>query len=163
MDTWNAMKGFSLIELVMVIVLISILAVFAMPLWTGSTINIAAQADQLAADILYTQSLSLTSGQRYYLIEITASTYQIRNSAGTAITYPGTGKTTITLNSGITFGSFTNLPNNLVAFDGQGIPYTTSTTPGTALATAGQMPLTASGTTTKTIFITPGTGMVYIQ
>ena len=157
------MNGFSLIELVIVILITSILGVFTMPLWTDSSINVGAQADQLAADILYTQSLALTSGQRYYLIRTSGTAYQIRNSAGTPIPYPGTTKTTITLNTGISFGTLVNLPNNLVAFDGKGIPYTTSTTPGTALASIAQIPLTATGSTTKTVRISPRTGMVQIQ
>lgn len=157
------MSGFSLIELVIVTIIASILAVFVLPLWTGSTVNVAGQADQLAADIMYTQSLALTTGQRYYLSRASATTYQIKNSAGTAIAYPGTNLTTITLKSGVSFGSFVNLPNNLIAFDGKGSPYTTSTSPGTALASTAQIPLTASGTTTKTILIYPGTGVVLIQ
>ena len=156
------MNGFSLMELVIVILITAILSVFTMPLWTGSSINVGAQADQLAADILYTQSLAMSSGQRYYLIRTSSTAYQIRNSTGTAIAYPGTTRTTITLNTGVTFGTFTNLPSNLIAFDGKGIPYTTSTSPGTALAAVAQIPLTATGSTTKTVRITPRKGMVQI-
>ncbi len=39
-----------------------------------------------------------------------------------------TGGTTLTL-SQVSFGSLGNLPNSLVAFDSQGVPYTTSTLP----------------------------------
>lgn len=154
--------GFTLIELVIVIVIAGILAGFAAPLWTGMQIPIGAQADQLVADILYTQNLAVSKNQRYYLIRTSTTTYQIRNSAGTPITYPGTGSTTITLQSGITFGTLVNLPNSLIAFDGRGIPYTTSTIPGTALAAIAQIPLTSAGTPTKTIYISPRTGWVRV-
>ncbi len=155
-------KGFSLIELVMVIVIIAILAAFAVPFWTSASLSVDSQANQLAGDIMYTQSLALASGQRYYLIQMSSKTYQIRNGSGTAIAYPGTGNTTITLASGITFGTLVNLPNNLVEFDGDGIPYSTTSTPGTPLSSAAQIPVTGFGAT-KTATITPRTGWVQLS
>jgi prepilin-type N-terminal cleavage/methylation domain-containing protein len=59
-------KGFTLIELVIVIVLIGIIAVFAAPrLGNISSTKAAAFADKLRADIRYAQSLAMTRNQRY--------------------------------------------------------------------------------------------------
>jgi hypothetical protein len=72
------------------------------------------------------------------------------------------GNTTETLNSGITFGTFTNLPSNLIAFDSNGAPYTNTSLPGTALSSTATMPLTGDGST-ETISISPQTGRVTIS
>ena|SRR5690348_15244300 len=150
--------GFSLIELVMVIMIISILAVTVFIRWPGTTINIEAQSTELQNDIRYAQALSMTEGQRFRWVEISSTTYQIQNGSGTAILLPS-GKTTVTLGSGITFGALGNLPNNLVAFDGKGAPYVDTGSPGTALTTAATIPLTTTGAST-TVTITPETGSV---
>ena len=157
----DVLKGFTLIELVMVLILISILAVFASINWPGRSINLAAQAEQLVNDIRYAQTLGMTKGQRYRWVKTSATSYQITNNSGTAIIMPS-GGTTITLGTGISFGTLINLPNNLIAFDGQGIPYIDTATPGTALAANASIPLTADGQT-KTIVVSPQTGRVIIQ
>lgn len=156
------MKGFTLIELIIVIVIVSILAAMPFLNWPSSSISLAGQAQQLANDIRYAQSLAMTKAQRYRLVISTGSnSYQILNSAGTAILF-SSGSTTVTLNSGISFGTLSNLPNSLIAFDGNGIPYTTTGSPGTALAADASIPLQSSGNTT-TVVITPLTGRVNIQ
>lgn len=129
--------------------------------WPGSTINIGAQAQQLASDIRYTQSLSMTKNQRYRFTIISTSTYQIMNSSGSPVRN-AMGALTTTLNNGITFGSLTNLPNNLIAFDGNGNPYTDTGTPGTLLASSASIPL-VSGSNTQTLVISPQTGRVLVQ
>lgn len=155
----QSQSGFTLIELLAVIVIAGILALMVTLQWpTG--INLGGQARQLANDIRYTQGLAMTKGQRYYLIKQSATTYQILNAAGTPILLP-TGSTTMTLNSGITFGTFTNLPNNLIAFDSRGTPYTTSTSPGTALAATATMTL-VSGSASSSVTISPQTGQVSV-
>jgi len=153
--------GFTLLELVFVLILMSILSVGIYLKWPGSIINLGGQAYQLADDLRYTQTLSMTTGQRYRLVKTSANTYQIVNFAGTAIKL-AMGNTSVTLNSGITFGTLTNLPNSLVEFDGLGGPYTTATVPGTALTSIATIPLTA-GSDTVTVNITPETGRVFVQ
>lgn len=154
-------KGFTLIELVIVLILLSILATATYIQWPATTINLGAQADQLAADIRYAQSLSMTKGERYRLVKTSSTAYQITNSAGTPILL-ARGNTTMTLNSAITFGTLTNLPNNLIVFDGKGAPYVTTGSPGTALSSTATLPL-VSGAETKTVAITPETGRVIVQ
>src|SRR5687767_8595075 len=124
------MKGFTLMELIIVLSIIGILATTVVLKWPTGSINPAIQAAQLANDIQYTQALAMNKGERFYLISLTNTTYAIRNSAGTTVTL-GMGNTIVTLNAGITFGSFSGLPNNLIAFDSSGTPYTDTASPGT--------------------------------
>lgn len=155
------LAGFTLLEFIITLIILSILMVGVYIAWPGLTVSLDAQAYQLASDIRYTQALSMSKGERYRFVKLSSTTYQITNSAGTAIILPR-GVTTITLNSGITFGTLTNLPNNLIAFDGKGIPYTDTGSPGTALSSTATLPLTASGET-KTVSVTPETGRVSVS
>lgn len=154
-------RGFTLIELAIVIIVIAIIGVVSFMKWTGTDINVGGQAKQLASDISYTQSLAMTKGVRYYLIITGTNTYQIRNASGSAQTL-AMGNTTVTLNTGITFGSLTNLPNSLIAFDGKGAPYTTASSPGTTLSGTATIPLITSSST-RTVSIAPTTGYVSVS
>ncbi len=153
-------SGFTMVELVLVITIIAILAVFSLPRWSAS-INPNAAAEQLAADIRYTQSLAMTHGQRYRLNLVAPNNYSITTITGTAIPSSVTGANTVTLDSYVVFGTFTNLPGNLIAFDGQGIPYTNAAAT-TALATTATIPVTGGGSATRTIQISPTTGRVTV-
>jgi prepilin-type N-terminal cleavage/methylation domain-containing protein len=153
-------RGFTIIELVLVIMVIAILATFAAPKLFTTSITTAAQAQQLCNDIKYTQALSMTSGQRYYLIINSSTTYQIRTRTGTPIIL-AKGATTQTLAYGISFATLTNLPNNLIEFDGKGSPYIDTALPGTALVATATIPLVGNGQT-STITISPETGRVAV-
>jgi len=158
----HKIQGFTLIELIIVIIIIAILAVLPFFNWPAASISLDGQAQQLANDIRYTQSLSMTKAQRYRLVITTGtSSYQILNSSGTVARF-ASGNTTVTLNTGISFGTLTNLPNSLIVFDGDGTPYTDTGAPGTALAANASIPLQSSGST-KTVVITPLTGKVNVQ
>ena len=158
----HKIDGFTLIEVLMTIVIVSILAIlpfFSMP---ATSINLDGQAQQLAHDIRYTQSLSMTKSQRYRLqLNTGTNSYQIVNGAGTAVLL-ASGSTTVTLNTGISFATLTNLPNNMIVFDGDGVPYTDTSIPGTALSANASITLQSSGSS-KTVVITPLTGKVNVQ
>lgn len=153
--------GFTLIELILVIIITSILAVGVYISWPAVTIDLEAQAQQIANDIRYAQMLSMSKGERYRFVRISSTSYQITNGSGSAILLP-TGSTAATLYTGITFDAFTQLPNNLIAFDGKGIPYVDTGSPGTALSSTATIPITSNGET-RTISITPNTGYASLQ
>ena len=74
-------KGFTLIELVMVIVLLGILAVYAAPrLGNIFSMKGASFTDKLRADIRYAQNLAMTSGLRSR-VTLTAGSYAVTSSA----------------------------------------------------------------------------------
>jgi prepilin-type N-terminal cleavage/methylation domain-containing protein len=151
-----AAGGFTLIELIIVILLLTILSVMLMPKWTSTGTTLNYDARRILNDIRYTQALSVATGQRYRWVKVSSTVYQILNESGTAIVLPS-GSTQVTLTNGVTIGTLTNLPNNLVAFNSMGAPYTTATMPGTALATTANIPVTVSGIT-RTIVINATTG-----
>lgn len=161
MSAFNRFEAFTLIEFTIVLIIVSILSVFVFSSWQGDTISLEGQAQQIANDLRYTQALAMTRGERFRWVRISTNTYQIQNNAGTAVML-ARGSGTVTLMGGITFGSFTNLPNNLVAFDGLGVPYTDTSSPGTALSSAASISITLSGQT-KSIVVTPETGRVVVQ
>lgn len=154
-------QGFSLIELAIIITVLGILALWISIDWPVSTINLSAQADQLMSDLRYTQSLSMSKGERYQWVMTASNAYQMVDSNGLPLLLAN-GQTKITLTSGITFGTLINLPQQLLAFDGHGIPYITSGRPGTALANTALIPLVAAGQM-ATVTITPQTGRVTKQ
>ena len=161
MKSWMKRNtAFTLIELIVVILIAAILAAIAVARWPGGRINLNATAQQLASDIRYTQTLAMSRAQDYRL-NVTASTYSITTGGGTAVNNPITGSANVALPSGTTITiSPTNLPNNLIAFDSQGIPYTDSTTAAT-LGSAAVITLTSNSLTT-TVTIQPQTGRVTV-
>ena len=86
-------SGFSAFELVLVLVMVGLLAVFALPrVFTTESITLPAAAARLAASIRYTQSLAMSRGQRYR-INFTGATYQITDMGGAPIVQPLTAST----------------------------------------------------------------------
>lgn len=145
--------GFTIFELVITLVIIAVIGVFVVFNWPGLSINLDGQAQQLASDLRYTQTLAMTNGQRYKLVT-TGNTYQIQNNSGTPV--PLLQGTTVTLYSGITFGTLTT---STIIFDGKGRPYDGSSV---LLSSAANFPLTAEGQT-ETVVVTQNTGRVTVQ
>ncbi len=150
--------GFTLIEIIIVmLVMVIVVAYVAIKYSSNTSLRLNGAARQLANDIGYAQSQAMTSGQRYRFVETSSTTYQIQNNSGTAIPLP-MGSATITLPSGMTM-SLTNLPNNLINFDSNGVPYTDTAFPGTALASTATITLSFGGNSAA-VSITPQTGKV---
>ena len=149
-----------MVELIVVLVIVAILATMAAPRWVTSP-TLDGQLQQLLSDIRYTQALALSHGQRFRVNLTLPSTYSMTTTSGTAVTNPSTGASSVTLTSGVTMTAVSNLPNNLIAFDEAGTPYTDSaaTTP---LASNATITLSANGLT-RSILITPETGRVLAQ
>jgi len=137
-------NGFTLIELVMVIVLIGILAVVVAPrLGNVTGTNASALKDKLRADLRYTQNLAMTRSQRYRMYlnasPAPASGYAVVNDAnadgwGTtganeyAPDPAGGGPLLVTLNTGDFTGMTIGVPANgaggFVEFNSLGSPTT---------------------------------------
>jgi prepilin-type N-terminal cleavage/methylation domain-containing protein len=153
--------GFTLLELLVVVLVLAVIAVVAAPRISTDPALVSTQAAQLAGDIRYVQSLAMTQAQKYRInLSAGGYTFTLADAGGTAVAHPFTGSTAqINWNSGVTVTlPPTNLPNNLVAFDSRGIPYTDGLAT-TALASTATIVLT-KGSDTQQITIVPQTGKV---
>lgn len=152
----NKSNGFTLMELVIVILIIGILAVYPLIKWPGTTVNVLATAQLVANDIRYAQTLSMSTETCYRLVRLSSTSYHLTNGTNTVLL--PSGSTTMTFQSGITFGTWS--PTNLIAFSSSGIPESDAcVTPLTANAT---IPVT-DGSVTNIITINQVTGMVTVS
>lgn len=90
-------RGFTLIELVMIIVLMAIIAAVAMPkLGNVTSINAGAFVDKLRADMRYAQNLAMAQNRRYRVYFNTAPSpnpgYAVVNDANGNGTWGGAGE-----------------------------------------------------------------------
>lgn len=149
--------GFSVLELVLVLVMVGMLAVFAAPrVFTPESITLPAAAAKLAASIRYTQSLAMSRGQRYR-INFAAGSYQITDMGGAPIVQPLTaGMAAISVAPATLSGFNPPLTGGYVAFDTKGVPYVSAAA---VLAGTATITLTA-GTEAASVSIAAETGHV---
>ena len=151
-------RGYTLTELIIVIIIMGILAIGASIKWSYSTTSLDSQIALLVSDLRYAQNLSVAKNERCRLVINTGSrSYEIRNSTGVVQPLPN-GKSSATLIAGISFGTLTNITSTII-FDGKGIPYT-DTSPETLLTTAATITLQNNSGQTRTITIAPTTGNI---
>lgn len=150
-------RGFSLFELVAVLLLVGVLAVVAVPQFMATTsLTLPSVKAQLAASIRHAQGLAMSRGQRYR-INFTAGSYQITDMGGTPIVQPVTASTAPIAVAPASLSGFNPpLTGNYLAFDTRGTPYVSATAPLAATAT---ITITA-GTDSATVAIAPETGHV---
>ncbi len=136
-------KGFTLVELVMVLVLIGIIAVVVTPnLGSVSSTKAPALADKLRADIRYAQNLAMTRNLRYR-VYVNISPAPTGPGGGYAVVYDtsggswssfgyaqdpaGGGNLSVVLDAG-DYAGITVSPNTVIEFNSLGSPATGGTT-----------------------------------
>ena len=155
-------KGITLIELVFTIVIMLILAATALMMWPGDRITVASQAEALAADIRYTQLLSMTSNARYRINLNNSSQYSILTSGGVAIIIPAVDATAATLPA--TMSLSTSSSSKYLIFDARGTPYTGTTSADTGTALSSSYTITITGFNgSRQVVVSPETGRVITQ
>jgi len=161
--------GFTLVELVVVILVLGIMAAVFIPRSNNAAFILSTQAEQFAADLRYAQSLAMSQGwsgaaptARRYRINFTATGYNLTDVSGVALALPSGTAGSIAFAAGVSISPFPppTLPNSVVAFDGLGKPYADAAATA-ALASTAAITLVSSGST-RTIQIFPETGMVRV-
>jgi len=170
-------QGFTLIELIMVIVLIGIIAFFAAPrLGTIPSTNAGAFADKLRADVRYVQDVAMARNRRTRVYfngtgSAPAAGYAAAQdnsalancSAFTAVADPASyGNLTVTLNTG-SFAGITITPTmTCLEYDALGRPYNCGGSLGSCSSAAAGMSIVVNGngTAVSTIAVTSQTGAV---
>lgn len=160
MNNRTRSRGFTLIELVILIAVIAIIAVSVMPKWTNFSLGLDVEAQRVQSDLRYVQAMSMSSGSRYYWMQESSSSYSIHDESGSAVILPS-GGSVVNLSEGIIITSLTNLPNSLISFSSLGVPYVTNSIPGTALAATASISLSKDGRT-KVVQILPETGYTVV-
>lgn len=154
MDSTSIRKqsGFTLIELVTVLILLGILVSSLYLRGSPASATLNAQADQLASTLRHTQSLSLAQGRSLTLDVQGASSYVISDS-GATITNPQGVVQAYNLVNGVT------LAGNDLDFDSLGRPIDSSDNLITAVQT---WTLSAANGSTAIVSVEPLTGFVSV-
>ena len=149
--------GFTIIEIVAVLIVMSIITAFAVGRVADNKPELIAQKEVLKVHLRYAQSRAMNSNDNYG-IETDGNTYRLfRVSNANIIRFPGEKLDYIDLAAlGLSLSMTTPL-GNVVFFDSRGIPYTDNS----GILQVGDRTLTlSSGTDNESITITPNTGFI---
>ena len=159
-------RGFTLIELVLLILIIAILAAVLYPKGDINTIRAAAVARKLLSDLRYAQQLANATQARHGVNFNSATQYTVfkNNDSGIAATDPmKSGSYVVNMTGDFAGATVSNtLTSGIVRFDSLGIPYEGANGSQAALAAARTITVSAAGTV-KTITIEPNTGQVWMN
>ncbi|MEZ5542581.1 MAG: type II secretion system protein [Pseudomonadota bacterium] len=145
-------RGFTLLELVIVLVILGTLAAFAVPRFAPADNTLAAQADRLARDLRHAQALAMNQGRTLILDVQSATAYRV-TAAGSTITDPATQQPyTVALDNGVT------LTGSATGFDSLGRPVGA----GSLLAAARVFTLSGSSRS-AVVTLSPVTGFVTVS
>lgn len=105
-------SGFTLIELIMVVVVLGLLAVSAIPLFPNEVDRVGV-ARRVAHDLRMAQSYSMSQGGSCSLVVTSSTTYEIRNAIGTVLsTHSVSGATLSPGSLTITFNHLGSIAND---------------------------------------------------
>jgi prepilin-type N-terminal cleavage/methylation domain-containing protein len=160
-------KGFTLVELLIVIAIISIAALTAIPMMSSAaSMQIRSAANMLTADLEYAKSMAISRAQNFSVVfDASTDSYRIEDQNGNVLPHPvkkGFDYEVDFQNDGrlnkVDIISVDFDSTSKVTFDYLGSPYNGNSTP----LNNGVINLQA-GSTNSTIIVEPVTGYVSIQ
>ncbi len=149
-NTENRCRGFTLIELVAVLLILGVLGSGIMLRWAPGDQSLSAQADLFARNLRHAQAMAMARGVALVLDVKTASNYAITDGTATIRDSAGALQN-FTLDNGVTL-SVSNL-----RFDSLGRPLN-----GGSLMSAAQSWTLSGESSTETVQIQPLTGFVTV-
>jgi len=163
----NHLRGFTLIELIIVVVILSIAALTAIPMMSSAaSMQIRSATNMIAADLEYAKSMAISRAQNFSVVfNAGAESYQIEDQYGNVLPHPvkkGFDYVIDFQNDGrldkVDIVSVNFDATSKVTFDYLGSPYNGNDNP----LNNGVISLQAGGTTI-TVNVEPVTGYVSIQ
>jgi prepilin-type N-terminal cleavage/methylation domain-containing protein len=98
-------RGFTLIELVLVLVILGTLSAYALPRWEPADTTVAAQADRLARDLRHAQALAMNQGRTLRFDVQSPAAYRVTDASGTTVTDPADQQAfQVSLDNNVTLG-----------------------------------------------------------
>ncbi len=160
-------SGFTLVEIIVVVVIISIAAVIAVPMLSSAAdMQIRSAANIIAADMEYAKSMAISRQKSYSVIfDVNNESYEIQDSDGNVISHPvnASGNFIVSFASDSRLDrvdiSAVDFNSDLtVIFDYLGSPFDVSNQP----LNSGQVTLEADGITVN-VNVEPVTGYVTVE
>lgn len=135
----------------MVLVIVGVLAAYAIPRWSPGDATVGAQGDRLARDLRHTQAMAMNQG-RTLEFEPMVTSYRVTDG-GAAVTDPAIQQTfQISLDDGVTISGVS------IRFDSLGRPVD-----GSGMLLAGPSSLVLNGVSrSATVAVAPVTGFVTV-
>jgi MSHA pilin protein MshC len=153
--TTAAMRGFTMIEVVVVLLVIGVLSAFAMSKYSSTaTYSLKSQTEVIKNHLRYAQTRAMNSND-YWGINFAGSSYTFFSSTNpsTPVMLPGEDSSVATIPYGIT------TTTGIVVFDTWGKPYTDAA--GASIQTGNRnIIVSLTGEPSETITITENTGFV---
>jgi prepilin-type N-terminal cleavage/methylation domain-containing protein len=158
-------RGYSLVELVIVILAIAVLAVIVIARWPDKSNELNGQSKQLASDLRYVQQLSMARNKPYRIQLNLVTGYRFFDDQGNSVPHPAAnpGSTMINLGGGITLSGGGVV---YLVFDGKGVPYLSSVINQKGTKAVADLTLTLTpqvGTLSRNIIVQANTGYVSVQ